>query len=494
MLDNSNSLDFSDFLNSRPLDVHKWSDYSEVNKFVNEIYEKLISVKGHERTAKKLVKVLLLDLYVAWSADPELRIMFSRDNNAYKAKSRYNELHVGKKIIEIVDALVDFGVLHQKIGFNDRVSGVAFQARIWASEGLKAQFKEAKFHQFYIQSLEEREPIVLRDENKDDDEYQSNEKVRAMRRVLTDYNDVLSNTHIDIYHLEKSVIEIGAGKKKMRLQINQQDKFVRRIFNNSRWDQGGRFYGGWWQRCPSEYRESIMMDGMMVSEIDFSGLHVVLLYAKEGINYWAEVNEDPYLLHGINDINPEIDLRAAAKLLMLTAINADDEKIAFKAFRQQATVESKMKNLTDNQLKPVLSALKRKHEAIAHKITSGAGIDLMYLDGQITEQLIKVFTYKHKCPILTVHDSYVVPFGYDRILYDEMEMAFEKVTGTTHPVAKHTTEYSDTLEQEPDGSEDMSPQYSEPASQRHINELALFREFKSKPEMESWVPDWTMVY
>ena len=414
MLDNSNSLDFSDFLNSRPLDVHKWSDYSEVNKFVNEIYDKLISVKGHERTAKKLVKVLLLDLYVAWSADPELRIMFSRDNNAYKAKSRYNELHVGKKIIQIVDALVDFGVLHQKIGFNDRVSGVAFQARIWASEGLKAQFKEAKFHQFHIQSLEEREPIVLRDKNKDDDEYQSDEKIRAMRRVLTDYNDLLSNTHIDIYNLEKPVIEIGAGKKKMRLQINQQDKFVRRIFNNSRWDQGGRFYGGWWQRCPSEYRESIMMDGMMTSEIDYSGLHVVLLYAKEGINYWAEVNEDPYLLYGIKNIDPDIDLRAVAKLLMLTAINADDEAKAFQALRFQAETGTLEKRLTNDLLEPILAALKRKHEPIAHKIASGAGIDLMYLDSQITEKLVEAFTYTHKCPILTVHDSYVVPFGYDR--------------------------------------------------------------------------------
>ena len=495
MLDNSNSLDFSDFLNSRPLDVHKWSDYSEVNKFVNEIYEKLISVKGHERTAKKLVKVLLLDLYVAWSADPELRIMFSRDNNAYKAKSRYNELHVGKKIIEIVDALVDFGVLHQKIGFNDRVSGVAFQARIWASEGLKAQFKKAKFHQFHIQSLKEREPIVLRDKNKDNDEYQSNEKIRAMRRVLTDYNDLLSNTHIDIYHLEKSVIEIGAGKKKMRLQINQQDKFVRRIFNNSRWDKGGRFYGGWWQRCPSEYRESIMMDGMMTSEIDFSGLHVVLLYSQVGINYWAEVNQDPYLLYGIKNIDPDIDLRAVAKLLMLTAINADDDEAkAFQALRFQAETGTLEKRLTNDQLEPILAALKRKHEPIAHKIASGAGIDLMYLDSQITEKLVEAFTYTHKCPILTVHDSYVVPFGYDRILYKEMQKAFTAITGTTHPVAKHTTEYSDRLEQEPDGPEDISPQYSEPASQRHIDELKLFGEFKGKPEAEDWVPDWTMVY
>ena len=87
MLDNSNDQSFYDYLNSRPLDVHKWSDHSEVNEFVNEIYKKLISIKGHEKTSKKLVKVLLLDLYVAWSADPELKIMFSRDNNAYKAKS-----------------------------------------------------------------------------------------------------------------------------------------------------------------------------------------------------------------------------------------------------------------------------------------------------------------------------------------------------------------------------------------------------------------------
>jgi hypothetical protein len=494
MLDNSNDQSFSDYLNARPLDVHKWSDHSEVNEFVNETYKKSISIKGHEKTGKKLVKVLLLDLYVAWSADPELKIMFSRDNNAYKAKSRYNELHVGKAIIGIVDALVLQGIIKKKNGFNDRISGIGFQSRIWASEGLKAQFKKAKFHQFHIHSHENREPIVLRNKNKDNDKYQSNEKVRAMRSVLSDYNDILANTHIDIYNLEKPVIEIGEGKKMMRLQINQQDKFVRRIFNNSRWDQGGRFYGGWWQRCPTKYRESIMMDGMATSEIDFSGLHVVLLYSQVGINYWAEVNEDPYLLHGINNIDPEIDLRAAAKLLMLTAINADKEKIAFKAFRRQASVKSKMKSLGDDQLEAILAALKRKHEPIAHKIASGAGIDLMYLDSQITEKLVEAFTYTHKCPILTVHDSYVVPFGYDRILYKEMQKAFTAITGTTHPVAKHTTEYSDRLELESDGPEDMSPQYSEPASKRYIKELKLFREFKGKPEAEDWVPEWTMVY
>ena len=79
-----------DHKNARPLDVHRWSDHSEVNTFVKEIYDDLKSIKGAEAISKKLVKVILLDLYVAWCADHRLMLMFSRDNNAYKANSRYN--------------------------------------------------------------------------------------------------------------------------------------------------------------------------------------------------------------------------------------------------------------------------------------------------------------------------------------------------------------------------------------------------------------------
>ena len=30
-------------------------------------------------------------------------------------------------------------------------------------------------------------------------------------------------------------------------------------------------------------------------------------------------------------------------------------------------------------------------------------------------------------------------------------------------------------------------------SQRHLKELALFKEFKGKPDQEPWVPDWTQI-
>ena len=69
---------------SRPLDVHRWSDHPEVNSFVDKIYSSLPALSGNKQIRKKHLKVLLLDLYVAWTTDPDLKIAISRDNNAYK--------------------------------------------------------------------------------------------------------------------------------------------------------------------------------------------------------------------------------------------------------------------------------------------------------------------------------------------------------------------------------------------------------------------------
>jgi len=496
-MESKNLTNFERYLNARPLDVHTWSDHPEVNVFVDEIYSHLSSIKGNQRINKKLLKVVLLDLYVAWCTDPELMIMFSRDNNAYKAKSRYNEIHIGKKVIGVVNNLVNEGIIEEKRGFNDKIRGIGFQSRLWASHSLKEKFKSARFHQFQFCDHEGRESIVLRDKKKEAvEDYQDNAVTTFSRSLLSDYNALLANTHIDIFDLDKPVIEIGSGSKTMKLAITQQDKFVRRIFNNSRWDQGGRFYGGWWQRCPKIYREKIVFDGVATAEIDFSGIHIVILYAQESINYWAEVNEDPYSIHGINDIDPDIDLRAAAKLLLLTAINAETPEKAYGAFRQQADSESAEKSMTNQQLNSMLNQLKRKHEPIAHKLASGAGIELMYVDSRITERLIERFTRQYRCPILTIHDSYIVPFGYDWILHKEMQAAFEAVTGVTQPVVEHTTEYYDVLEDEPDprlsNSINEYPDWT--PSKRHLKEYESFKIYKDKPNREPWVPDGTMIY
>jgi len=58
---------------SKPLDVHKWSDYPEINMLVDNLWNTVVepALGGRSNNTgksdpKKQLKVLLLDLYVAW--------------------------------------------------------------------------------------------------------------------------------------------------------------------------------------------------------------------------------------------------------------------------------------------------------------------------------------------------------------------------------------------------------------------------------------------
>ena len=118
-----------------------------------------------------------------------------------------------------------------------------------------------------------------------------------MRELVRDYNRLLERTFVDIPKLNEPVFTIPPKRpydKPTRIFISQNEKFTRRIFSNSSWEQNGRFHGGWWQRIPSEHRKDISINDGPTIEIDYSGLHAVLVYQRRGIDYWKEIKTDPY--------------------------------------------------------------------------------------------------------------------------------------------------------------------------------------------------------
>ena len=62
-----------DYQHSRILDVHRWSLHPEANLFVDQVYERYLGPVPCEsrKIQKKHLKVVLLDLYVAWQT-PDL--------------------------------------------------------------------------------------------------------------------------------------------------------------------------------------------------------------------------------------------------------------------------------------------------------------------------------------------------------------------------------------------------------------------------------------
>ncbi len=437
-----------DYEHSRPLDVHRWSDHPEVNAFVDRIYKDHIHQSGtNTQIKKKHLKVVLLDLYVAWSDDPSLNIAVYMSRNAYsdgtvsgKGKSRYNALNIKVSTIDIVHRLHISGLIGLRDGWQD-VTGKGYLTRIWAAEPLIEMFMDAAFGHFDIGYPENKATVILRDENKRNIEYEDTAETKRMHDLLLRYNRLLERTFIDIPSIDQPRIKLGDKENRKRnnkpvfVNITHHGKFVRRIFNNGTFEDGGRFYGGWWQRIDGSYRKAIRMNNLPTVEIDYSSLHVILAYTEVGIDYWDMTDDDPYelLVRGVT--NPD-HCRDITKLLFLLGFNASDEQSLFKAFRSELDYTAYPYSFPDDVLFELLDGIKDRHPKISHLICSGAGLRLMNLDSRICEYVIEKFV-ERDTPILTVHDSFIVPFGTERQLDQVMKEAFKRVTKQRHVKAKY---------------------------------------------------------
>jgi hypothetical protein len=168
------------------------------------------------------------------------------------------------------------------------------------------------------------------------------------------------------------------------------------------------------------------MNNLPTVEIDYPALHVILAYSEAGIDYWKITNKDPYDLpvEGVN--NPE-HYRDITKLFFLLSFNASDEQALYKAFRSELDYREYPYSFPDDVLSELLDTIKEQHPNISHMICSGAGLRLMNIDSRICDYIIADFV-RTSTPILTVHDSFIVPIGEEDRLNQLMKEAFNEVT------------------------------------------------------------------
>ena len=407
---------------SRPLDVHRWSDHPEATKLREAVWKDYfkdafppIEGKGNKAKSepKKQFKVLLLDLYVAWLDDPELSIGVGMSRSAYKANTRYNALFISAKIMDIINHAFLMGLIDKKTGSQQS----AKVTRIRASEKLAAIFSKSELTLFDLTKEQPNQEVIIlnKKEFRNDKErtiqvdYQDTdfEPIVEMRQQVQQYNALLWRTFIDIPTREEPVIEQPywdkkAGKEKIRrVKLTQDNKFVRRVFYRGNWNLGGRFHGGWWQSIKEDWRKQIYINDETTIEVDYSGLHVNLLYGLQGIQ---PPLEDHYALeHLLLDFTAG-EQRKVVKGIVLNAINAATVKKAFQAYQVDQPSKSKERKLKHKQLHLLLDAFKEKHPTLGDSLGTDKGVELMNVDGRITTKIINHFTKKN-IPVLTIHDS-----------------------------------------------------------------------------------------
>jgi hypothetical protein len=432
---------------ARPIDVHRWSDHHEVRELVNQIWndhfgafhepEKPRPGPKPKTRHKDMLKVLLLDLYVAWKTDPDLSIGIHLSNSEWKTTSRYNALHLSKVIVEYVHHLDYLGLIELSKGSYTAPSAATNRtSRIRASEPLRKLFREARFGLKEVGRTERQECIIMR---KDDGEggvskpveYSDTEHTVKLRSRLRRYNDLLSHSFIDIPFLDEPFVErsVNSGPRagqKVKLPIGAGNQFVRRVFSRGDWALNGRFYGGWWQQIDSNLRKRIHVNDVPTVEVDFKGLHVNLLSVLAGA---GKIEGDPYdLTEGFLEGVEQRQQRKYLKYLVLAAINAKDKNSAFRAFRDHYPKGDPGKTFTNTSLQHLLDEFLARTPQLREGLFADQGIRLMKLDSDIAALVISHFT-DLGIPVLCIHDSFVIDYRCGAALKKVMRRASSQIVG-----------------------------------------------------------------
>ena len=204
--------------------------------------------------------------------------------------------------------------------------------------------------------------------------------------------------------------------------VNPEANALRRVFNLD-WYHGGRFYRAPHLTIPSACRETMTINGEPTVELDYSGLHIRMLYHRLGMDY----REECYV-YAKSDEDNSID-RKRMKLASLIVINSDDRQKAIKAIHDQC----RKKGIHYPQgeywkYNTLIAKFEEYHQPIKGFLFSGEGLDLQNQDSTIMASILDRLSSKG-IPGLPVHDSIVCPSQNEDFLHQVMMEEYEKVMG-----------------------------------------------------------------
>ena len=244
--------------------------------------------------------------------------------------------------------------------------------------------------------------------------YEDTPQIIRWRDNLTIINDCIKRHCIDLYLTDKDWGNLNSQlvneKDHDYSPIQLHRSTLRRVFNSTSFDEGGRFYGAWWHNIPSAMRAFITIDGKFTNEFDYGRIHPTILYADEGI----VLEEDAYDI-GIGEEHRDIIKQSFNAMVQAKSkLTTPPKNVAWKR--------------TGKSWKELRQLILDKHEPIKDSFFCGMGNRLQFRDSQLAEQIMLRFA-KQDIPVLPVHDSFISIRGLYSELVNVMHDEFEKMYG-----------------------------------------------------------------
>lgn len=375
--------------------------------------------KKHERHREEATIALVCALYSAWKKGRPLGASLSK--RYYRRLVQYTPTFYRFAVIQpLIQELEALGYIQIERGYKHLKTGEGHISKLYCSE------KITKF--FPVQyDAHRKEVLILRDENKELMEYSDNSFTRNKRKFILQWNEFIQQHEVT---LDGERIETD----------------IFSVHSRGDWNLHGRFYGDF-QNWPSVDRERILINGQETEEPDFSSLHLALIYDLEGVQLPdGDLYEAILIELGCPPQYRSI-LRKAAKLMVLTAINAKSPEQAVRSFQHEINrlrwstrcrpekqqranaIYGAMHELGINA-PALLEEVRRVHAPVSTWLCSDGGIKLMFIDSEIMRAILSELM-RRGIAGLPVHDSIRVPTDrateVEEIMQAEKERYFEQL-------------------------------------------------------------------
>lgn len=422
-----------------------WSEHDLVNQVIEfflEDYTKWAREVDNQHRIKQQVelrehlKCFLLELYRTYKINSEMLLAISLGNETVSSyqKDRYRPSHITFRLINhVFNFLLHEKYIELPFGDKGRATGAVKHQRstrvrateelISLLEFLGVQRKMIGIHPNGRECIQLRKQKLKGQIRGDNEQYVDNQFTDTARQNLEEINSFIAQHTINLkisdaleYELIRRIRERDEADKPGYLDYS--DNWIRRIFNNSSFEQGGRFYGGLWQVIPKEYRFLITINGYTTREYDFSGMHFSILYAKLGR---AVPDGDVYELDGY-DKSLRGDIKEAFNIL----VNCNTIGQAIGTINQKILQGQLSPGLEDGSR--LIDSFIIKHKPIADYIASGEGVRLQFIDSQIAESVMLKGLERNVC-ILPMHDGFITRVKHETELQELMQDAFREITG-----------------------------------------------------------------
>ena len=378
----------------------------------------------YHKLYRNQLSVILANIYEVNSIQEYLYTYYSRNNNDYKESKRYNPNELSVRPIRfLADSLKKHGWVDISWWFYDEYNVEnRWCSRMRSSKKLLQAFRDFKITPKCIY----RKPIELirlKDSKKNSEEYKDTPITNSMRNKLFAYNNLLLQTRIKLKRNKKvnGYLELHPA--------NFNNKEYHRIFNDSSFELGGRFYGPWWVTLSKDARGNITLNDEKTIELDYSSIGIHLLYSQENLSYYDlnGNNYDPYILKGIDPKEREVNKKIITFALNMSPGNRHRKfvytvrkKIKKTNDKRSILGIKKLLNVpTPREVHKRLRIFEKENVPIKHYLFTSVGTKLQFKDSCIAESVIERMG-SMRIPILVIHDSFIVQYRNRDLLRELM--------------------------------------------------------------------------